>query len=94
VHNRFPGFLTDPADVFEALWERRTTVPIAHRDIPCPDVPANAGGSIWRAIDAERDEDAIVVHVGERHEVNPDEIGEQVLAFLTDLAQRHLIVRT
>jgi hypothetical protein len=28
--------------VFEALWERRTTVPIAHRDIPCPDVPAHA----------------------------------------------------
>jgi hypothetical protein len=37
VHDRFPGFLAEPAGVFEALWERRTTVPIAHRDVPCPD---------------------------------------------------------
>ena len=40
VHNRFPGFLADPSDVFEALWERRTTVRIAHQDIPCPSVPS------------------------------------------------------
>jgi hypothetical protein len=59
-----------------------------------PLVLTSTGGSIWRAIDAERDEDAIVLHVAELHEVDPDEIREQVLAFLTDLAQRHLIVRT
>ena len=38
VHNRFPGFLAGPADVFEALWERRSTVQIAHREVPCPDI--------------------------------------------------------
>ena len=42
VHNRFPGFLADPSDVFEALWERRTTVTIAHQDIPCPDPSSHA----------------------------------------------------
>jgi hypothetical protein len=41
VHDRFPGFLAEPAEVFEALWERRTTVQIAHRDVPCPDVLAH-----------------------------------------------------
>jgi hypothetical protein len=42
VHNRFPGFLADPAGVFEALWERRTTVEIAHRGVPCPDEVAHS----------------------------------------------------
>ena len=41
VHDRFPGFLAEPAEVFEALWERRTTARIAHRDVPCPDVVAH-----------------------------------------------------
>ena len=42
VHDRFPGFLAEPAEVFEALWERRTTVEVAHREVPCPDEVAHA----------------------------------------------------
>ena len=41
VHDRFPGFLAEPTDVFEALWDRRTTVEIAHRQVPCPDEVAH-----------------------------------------------------
>ncbi len=41
MHDRFPGFLAEPTEVFEALWERRTTARIAHRDVPCPDVLAH-----------------------------------------------------
>lgn len=42
VHDRFPGFFAEPQDVFEALWARRTTVTIAGRDVPCPDVLGHA----------------------------------------------------
>jgi hypothetical protein len=35
-----------------------------------------------------------VTRVADEYEVNPDAIREQVLAFLGDLAERHLIVRT
>jgi hypothetical protein len=42
VHDRFPGFLAEPQDVFEALWNRRAVAHIANRDIPCPDVMAHS----------------------------------------------------
>jgi hypothetical protein len=42
VHNRFPGFLVEAAEVFEALWTRRTTVEIAHLQVPCPDEIAHS----------------------------------------------------
>jgi len=42
VHNRFPGFLAEPEQVFDGLWEHRTTEQIAHRDVPCPDVLAHS----------------------------------------------------
>ncbi|MGH3331093.1 MAG: nucleotidyltransferase family protein, partial [Nocardioidaceae bacterium] len=38
VHDRFPGFLADPQDVFEALWARRTTANVAGLEVPCCDV--------------------------------------------------------
>ena len=31
VHEFFPGFLADPAEVFELLWQRRTPVQVANR---------------------------------------------------------------
>jgi hypothetical protein len=42
VHGRFPGFLAEPGLVFEELWRRRTSVDLAHRDLPCPDVVSHA----------------------------------------------------
>jgi hypothetical protein len=42
VHCWFPGLLGDPADVFEVLWDRRTTVRIAHASVPAPDRVAHA----------------------------------------------------
>lgn len=37
VHDFYPGFLADPADVFDALWERRVTLDFAHRACDAPD---------------------------------------------------------
>ncbi|WP_169746796.1 nucleotidyltransferase family protein [Demequina gelatinilytica] len=37
VHVRFPGFLREPADVFEALWERRVPLTLAGVEVCIPD---------------------------------------------------------
>ncbi len=42
VHHYFPGFLADPSEVFDVLWERRTSVELAHRTIEVPDPTAHA----------------------------------------------------
>lgn len=42
VHYNFPGFLAPPQQVFEALWQRRTTVEVAGQDIPTPDADGQA----------------------------------------------------
>lgn len=42
LHHWFPGFLADPGEVFDVLWERRDTVPIAHVDVPVTDVIGSA----------------------------------------------------
>jgi hypothetical protein len=49
---------------------------------------------IWMCIDGTSTDDGIVTQVAAEYEVNEDEIREQVLSFLGDLAERHLIVRT
>jgi hypothetical protein len=36
LHYLFPGFLSDPAEVFEALWDRHDVVDIAGREVPSP----------------------------------------------------------
>lgn len=52
LHDRFPGFFDDPQDVFERLWERRQTVLVAGREIPCPDP---AGHALVLALHSLRD---------------------------------------
>jgi hypothetical protein len=52
LHDRFPGFFADPEDVFERLWERRQSVEVAAREIPCPDP---AGQALVLALHALRD---------------------------------------
>jgi hypothetical protein len=42
VHHWFPGFLADPAEVFDVLWSRRVDVELAHRPLPAPDPVAHA----------------------------------------------------
>lgn len=42
AHVYFPGFLAPPADVFEELWARRTTLTCAGRAVPCTDVSGSA----------------------------------------------------
>ena len=49
---------------------------------------------IWLCVDGTSTDEQIVTQVAAEYEVNEDVIREQVLAFLGDLAQRHLIVRT
>lgn len=52
LHDRFPGFFADPQDVFERLWERRSTVTVAAHALPCPDP---AGQALVLALHALRD---------------------------------------
>lgn len=52
LHDRFPGFFDDPQDVFERLWERRQTVLVAGREVPCPDP---AGHALVLALHSLRD---------------------------------------
>ena len=52
AHYNFPGFLASPDEVFEALWERRTTVAVAGRDVPTPD---DLGQALVVALHALRD---------------------------------------
>ena len=52
LHDRFPGFFAAPQDVFERLWERRHTVTVAAREIPCPEP---AGQALVLALHALRD---------------------------------------
>ncbi len=42
LHDRFPGFLADPQQVFEVFWARRVDPTFAGREIPCCDVLAHA----------------------------------------------------
>ena len=36
LHHYFPGFLADPQEVFDVLWEYRDSALIAGRSLPCP----------------------------------------------------------
>jgi hypothetical protein len=59
-----------------------------------PFVLTDSSAVTWLCIDGTATDDELVTRVAAEYEVNPDAIREQVLAFLGDLAQRHLIVRT
>lgn len=37
LHHRFPGFLADPQEVFDAFWERRQPLEQAHQTVFMPD---------------------------------------------------------
>ncbi len=52
LHDRFPGFFAEPQDVFDRLWERRGSVEVAGRQVPCPD---RAGQALVLALHALRD---------------------------------------
>ena len=71
---------------------------VALLDLDRLDQPAvvltDTSAVIWLCIDGTASEDEIVTQVAAEYEVNEAAIREQVLAFLGDLAQRHLIVRT
>ena len=49
---------------------------------------------IWLCVDGRSTDEEIVTQVAAAYEVNPGDIREQVLGFLGDLEQRHLLVRT
>lgn len=52
LHDRFPGFFADPQEVFEQLWRRHDSVPVAGRLVGCPDP---AGHALILALHALRD---------------------------------------
>ena len=70
VHDRFPGFLSAPEDVFDLLWSRRTLVPLAGRSVPATDLVGSvlvAGLHYLRTPESRRLEmDALVVRARAR----------------------------
>lgn len=55
LHVRFPGLLAAPEEVFERLWDRHDTAPVAARELPCLDRTAQA---LILAVNALRDPQA------------------------------------
>lgn len=49
------------------------------------------GVAIWRLLDGERSVDAIVAEIGRTFEDVPEAAGEQVTAFIEDLASRGFV---
>ena len=81
LHDRFPGFFADPQLVFERLWEGRTTVTIAAREIPCPDP---AGQALVMALHALRDPQV----AAKAHELS--DLADRVFRTATPDSLRHL----
>src|SRR4051794_16227962 len=52
LHDRFPGFFSDPRSTFEALWDRRRQESVAAHELPVPDP---AGHSLVLALHCLRD---------------------------------------
>lgn len=73
VHHRFPGFLAEPDDVFDALWARRTTLEFAHQGCAVTD---RAGSALILALHSLRG-----TQQQERH---PVELAQLTRVTLTD----------
>ncbi len=73
VHSFFPGFLADPAVVFDAQWSRRVAMQFAHREC---DVPDRVGSILILALHSLRGTTTQSRHA--------DELEELVLVPLTD----------
>ena len=82
----------------EVAWVDSEPDRVAVLDLDRLDQPAvvltETSAAIWLSIDGASTDEQIVTQVAAAYGVNPDDIREQVLAFLKDLEQRHLIVRT
>ena len=55
LHENFPGFLMEPGDVFELLWERRTRMTLAHQSV---DIPDRVSSALIMALHAAREGDS------------------------------------
>ncbi|GAB7002826.1 hypothetical protein JCM18899A_02970 [Nocardioides sp. AN3] len=67
IHDRFPGFLADPADVFEELWAGRTAIEAAGVTVPATGLLGSALVMALHALRAPHDprnarELAVLVH--------------------------------
>ena len=82
----------------EVAWVEGEPDRVAVLDLDRLEEPAvvltDTSAVIWRCLDGTSTDEQIVTQVAAAYEVNADEIREQVLAFLGDLEQRDLIVRT
>ena len=82
----------------EVAWVDSEPDRVAVLDLDRLDQPAvvltETSAAIWLSIDGASTDEQIVTQVAAAYGVNPDDIREQVLAFLGDLEQRHLIVRS
>ncbi|HNI70770.1 MAG TPA: nucleotidyltransferase family protein, partial [Marmoricola sp.] len=82
VHRLFPGFLADPQQVFEVLWQRRQRHPIAHQEVWGPDP---AGAALVQALHHLRAPD----HAGHKWEFEQlvTEVSSWGQSRLSELAQ-------
>lgn len=83
VHGFFPGFLADPADVFEALWARRTRMEFAHR--AC-DVPDRVSGILVLALHSLRGASIQARHADELEHLTTITLTDQERADAASLA--------
>lgn len=85
IHRSYPGFLRDPADVFELLWERRATLEIAHR--PCQ-VPSRVASAFILALHSMRSSDDHQRHARELDGIRSLVLTDSERAEAYDLALR------
>ncbi|GEP47107.1 hypothetical protein MSA03_06150 [Microbacterium saccharophilum] len=83
VHSHYPGFLGDPAEAFEALWARRTTLDFAHQSCLVPD---RVAGVLILALHSLRGTVMQERHAAELKELLAVELTELERVQLADLA--------
>lgn len=93
AHTYFPGFLAPHADVFDTLWERRSALMAAGRQVPCTDVVGSAAVAALhhlRAPGKESNQQALTALVQRTEDV----LDPPARAELVSLAQRTAAART
>lgn len=84
VHSFFPGFLNDPAAVFDSLWSARTTLDFAHQSRA---VTSRAGSALILALHSLRGTEQQDRHAAELDYLHRVEFSNEERAAIATLAQ-------
>jgi len=91
VHAQFPGFLSPPADVFEALWQHREQILCAHVECMTLD---RVGSILVLGLHSVRSARSQVRHDRELQRLLRIQLNQTDRSAITDLARRTGCVRT